>query len=226
MRNKISDLTYGQVYAALQKLGGYEGVMKFLRGDILLYSKAKRWYKKDGVIHMKVVSKGRSSDDWIDYFKDKGFDVRLYQKPLSLIQPTIGVEYNIEILKGSYILTGNEDQRNFTYEERKSLTTKHIYKEAERRGLVKPSLEVACLIFDELTKGDVELMDIFYLAIMCGSSEEFVDCFVNMFFETEDPEMRAVRSFDLCEFFDCDGIQRWLPSDGFAFVRSSSEVVF
>ena len=118
---------------------------------------------------------------------------------------TNGVVYEIAILKG--MLFENSER-----------ITKNIRVEAEKRNLLKPNTEVACLIRANFSDEELEAMGLYWIVTMHEPIKDSVGV----------PRLlSASRSDDgswLNAHYDDPG-RRWDRSDGFAFVVSQVELI-
>src|SRR3989344_4768565 len=143
---KYPNITLGRIEAVWNKLGGEEGVERFLRGELTISVPTRNWREQDGIIYFSVPSDGTTGPDWITRLESKGFRVGDFAKSLlnsSDFKPTNGVTIEIAILKGMLF----EDH---------SRITKNIRAEANRRNLITPNAEVACLIREMFTDEEIE----------------------------------------------------------------------
>lgn len=153
---KYADVTLGRVEAVWNKLGGEEGVDRFLRGEITVSEPARRWVEKDGVIYLTVTSDGTVGEQWITRLEKKGFRLSNYTKSVlrsSDFKPTSGVTYQIAILKGLLFSDNNR-------------ITKKIRSEADARKFITPNAEVACLIRENFSDEDIEAMGLIWIVTM------------------------------------------------------------
>lgn len=153
---KYGDLNLGQIEAVVNKLGGMDGLSKFLRGELIVSEPIQRWRERDGVIYLSLVSDGKTGPEWIAYLESKGLFISNYAKQLLLspdFKPTNGVIYEIAILKG--MLFENSER-----------TTKNIRAEAEKRSLLKPNIEIACLIRANFSDEELEAMGLYWIVTM------------------------------------------------------------
>jgi hypothetical protein len=126
-------LTAGQLNAIVKMLGGEEGALRFLRGELVVSKPARRWREEDGVIYFTVTSDGTTGEEWVKRLESKGFHVGSCAKSVlrsADFKPTSGVTTEVAVFNGLL----------FEDNERK------IRAEAERRKFEKPNAEVACLI--------------------------------------------------------------------------------
>ena len=131
-----ANLTLGQLNAIVKKLGGYDGALKFLRGETTIAESTRNWREEDGVIYFSVTSDGTTGEDWINRLEGNGFRVGDYAKQVLRspdFKPTNSVTTEVAVLKG------------MLFEENDRITKK-IRAEADKRKLGKPEPELACLI--------------------------------------------------------------------------------
>jgi hypothetical protein len=153
---KYAEMNWGTMEAVVNKLGGMEGVQRFLRGELAVSEPDRRWYEQDGMIYFSITSDGTTGPHWIERLEKKGFGLSKWAKDVLNSHdfiPTKGVTYNISMLKGMLF---NDDDR----------ITKKIRKEADRRNLMKPNAETACLIREIFSDNDIEAMGLWWIAVM------------------------------------------------------------
>ena len=109
----------------------------------------RRWrVGEDGIIYVTVISRGRTGEQWIEHFKQKGTYTGDNTKSILLspdFKPTSGVKYEVAILPGCLF-------------ENNERLTQNIREKAECRKLSTPNAELACLIRD--TFADKEIKEI------------------------------------------------------------------
>jgi hypothetical protein len=153
---KYPKLDLGTIEALVNKLGGMEGIRKFLRDETVVVERQSKWHEQDGVIYFSVTSDGTTGEDWIPRLESKGFRVGDYAKQVLCspdFKPTSGVTTEIAILKG------------MLFEENNRIT-KNIRAEADKRKLLKPNAEVACLIREKFTDKEIEAMGLTWIIAM------------------------------------------------------------
>ncbi|PCI89444.1 hypothetical protein COB18_03970 [Candidatus Kaiserbacteria bacterium] len=153
---KYGELTLGHVEAVVNKLGGMEGVQKFLSGELTVSESESPWYINNGVIHFAVTSDGTTGEEWIKRLRDQGVFVNLDTESILLspdFKPTNGVTTVVEALEGSFF---SEEERNTT----------EIRAEAQRQGWQQPNAEVACLMCERLTPEDMKAIDLAWIIVM------------------------------------------------------------
>ncbi len=153
---KYGRLNLGQIEALVNKLGGMEGVEKFLRDELSVSSPSRSWCEEDGVIYFSVTSDGTIGEDWIKRLESNGFRVGNYTKQVlrtPSFKPTNGVTTEVAVLKG--MLFEDNDR-----------ITKNIRAEADKRKLSKPNAELACLIREKFTDKEIEQMGLWYIVAM------------------------------------------------------------
>ena len=149
-------LTAGQLNAIVKMLGGEEGALRFLRGELVVSKPARRWREEDGVIYFTVTSDGTTGPDWITRLEKQGFRIGSYVKRVllsSAFEPTNGVATKIAVLKGEFFEAGDR-------------VTENIRAAATRSGFVPPSAEAACLIREMFTDKEIEAMGLWWIVIM------------------------------------------------------------
>jgi hypothetical protein len=148
--------TLGRIEAVWNKLGGEEGVDRFLSGELMVSELIRSWREEDGVIYFSVTSDGTTGKDWIKRLEGNGFRVGDYAKQVlrsPSFVPTNGVTTEVAVLKGMLF----EDNVR---------VTKKIRAEADKRKLTKPNAELACLIRENFTDKEIEAMGLWYIVAM------------------------------------------------------------
>ncbi len=153
---KYPNVTLGQVEAVWNKLGGEEGVNKFLCGELLISELTHSWREEDGVIYFSVTSDGTTGENWIKRLEGNGLRVGDYTKQVLRspdFKPTSGVTTEVAVLKGTLF----EDNDRIT---------KKVRAEADKRKLSKPNAELACLIREKFTDKEIKQMGLRYIVAM------------------------------------------------------------
>src|SRR3989344_5050619 len=149
--------TLGRIEAVWNKLGGEDGVNRFLRNELTVSKLTRSWREEDGVIYLPpLVSDGTTGPLWIPRLEKQGFRIEDYAKQVLRspdFKPTNGVTTEIAVLKG--VLFEDNDR-----------STKKIRAEADKRKLEKPNAELACLIREKFTNKDIEAMGLWYIVAM------------------------------------------------------------
>ncbi len=200
---KYGELTLGRVEAIVNKLGGMEGVSRFLRGELSISGPARAWREENGVIYFSVTSDGTSGEDWIKRLEGNGFRVSDWAKSVlrsSAFKPTSGITTEIAVLKSE--LFQDEDR-----------ITKKIRAEAEKRKLGVPNAEVACLIRETFSDKELEAMGLWWIVVMHKPIKDS-DGYPNLLIVHRDDDGRWLYA----DYVNPD--YRWLRVDGFAFVVS------
>lgn len=153
---KYPQMNWGTMEAVINKLGGMEGVNRFLRGEITLNEPVRRWREEEGVIYFSVISDGTTGPEWINRLEKKKLRIGDYAKSILRskdFQSTTGVTTEIAVLKG---LLWKDSER----------ITSNIRAEAEKRKLEKPKAEVACLIREIFSDKELEAMGLWWIVAM------------------------------------------------------------
>ncbi|HPY08955.1 MAG: hypothetical protein ACOX0H_01695 [Patescibacteria group bacterium] len=153
---KYGYLNLGQIEAVVNKLGGMDGVNKFLRDEIIVSEPLRRWREENGVIYFSVNSDGATGEEWITRFESKGFRIGNYTKSVlhsKDFKPTNGIIYEIAVLKGKFFSISNRN-------------TKAICQEAKNRKFSTPNTEVACLIREKFSDKELEAMGLYWIVAM------------------------------------------------------------
>lgn len=197
-------LTPKQIEAALDKLGGVEGVLRFLDESPAISEPPRRWSEKDGVITFSVTSDGTTGPEWVPRLEARGLPVGPYAKSVlfsSDFKPTSGITTQVVVLRG--VLWSSDQDR----------TTKNVRKEADRRELAKPNAEVACLIRVMFSNEEIEVMGLWGIVAMHDPIEDS---------DGRSYLLAADRRGDY-SLSACFGhpVRQWGGSDGFAFAGVS-----
>ena len=154
---KYANLSLGRIEAIVNRLGGMDGVERFLRGELVVSESTRSWREKDGVIYFSVTSDGTTGKDWITRLERKKLRVgSLYAERVlrhDAFKPTCGVTTEVAVLKG------------MLFEDSDRITSK-IREEADRRKLSKPNAEVACLIRERLADSEIKAMHLLRVIVM------------------------------------------------------------
>jgi len=153
---KYGELNLGQVEAIVNKLGGMDGAQRLLRGELTVFEPERAWREQDDVIYFSVTSDGTTGEEWIKRLEGKDFRTSNYAKSVlrsSDFKPTDGVTTEIAVLKG--MLFEDSDR-----------VTKKIRAEADKRELLKPNAEVACLIREKFSDEEIEAMGLWWIVTM------------------------------------------------------------
>lgn len=145
---KYPKLDLGRIEAIVNKLGGMEGVEKFLRDEMIVSAPERKWREENDIIYLSVTSNGTTGKEWITRLTKKGFGLSDYAKSIlrsEVFKPTSGVTTEIAILKGNL----------FTDNDRIATTIRAF---ATEQKLEAPNAEVACLIRENFSDEDIEAM--------------------------------------------------------------------
>lgn len=195
--------TLGRIEAVWNKLGGEDGVDRFLRDEFMVVAAPVSWLNKGGVIYFSVTSDGTTGKDWIKRLESKGFSIGDYARRVLLSSDFVATHWKmtqVAVLKGVLF-------------ENKGRTTNKVRTEADKRRLSKPNPELACLIRDKFTDAEIEAMGL--------------KCIVAMHEPINDSEGNLNLLGVKCDaggrwfsaFFDMNGGE-WESGTGFAFTAS------
>ena len=153
-----ANLTVGQLNAIVKKLGGHDGAMRFLRDELVVSERVKRWREVDGVIYLTVtLDKSTAGDKWISRTEKKGNRVEEnYGKPILRskdFKSSAAGTYEIVVLKGSLF-------------EDKDRITQNIRAKAKEMNLQTPLADIACLIREQFTDKEIEAMGFWWIVAM------------------------------------------------------------
>jgi hypothetical protein len=153
---KYASMDWGTMEAVVNKLGGMEGVQRFLRNETTVSEPARPWTEKDGVITFTLTSNGKTGEEWVTHLEGRGFRLGNYTKSVLRspdFRPTpAGTLHSVAVLKG----------RLFSDTDR---ITRNIRAEATKRGYTTPHPEIACLIRDQFSDDDIKAMGLWWLVV-------------------------------------------------------------
>ncbi|MFA5994548.1 MAG: hypothetical protein WC823_06345 [Parcubacteria group bacterium] len=199
---KYPKVELGTIEAVWNKLGGEEGVARFLRGELTVSEPIRKWREQDGVIYFTLpTTDGTTGEGWIGRLESKGFRIRDYTKSILRSKdfvPTNGVTTEIAVLKGMLFEDSNR-------------TTKKIRAEADKRKFTTPNAEVACLIREMFTDKELEAMGLWWIVAMHEPIKDSVGGPVLLYADRHDDGLRLYAYFDLPDY-------KWYRDGGFAFV--------
>ena len=197
--------TLGRIEAVWNKLGGEDGVDRFLRDELSVSEPTRSWREEDGVIYFSVTSDGTTGKDWITRLESKGFRVGDYAKQVLRspdFKPTSGVTTEVAVLKG------------MLFEEQSWIMTT-VCAEADRRKLLKTNAELACLIREKFTDEEIKAMGLRNIIVMHEPIKD--DNNQRILLEVSRYGLGNSVGARLCGPFD-----RWGCQDGFAFAVSQN----
>lgn len=107
---------------------------------------------------MKLISNGKTGEEWITHLESKGYQISSYAKEV-LRSPDFkpskaGTEYKIAIIKGSEFNS---------YSER---TTIKIRDKAKKLGYETPNAEIGCLLREAISNDEIKDMGLWYIVAM------------------------------------------------------------
>jgi hypothetical protein len=154
---KYPNVTLGRIEAVWNKLGGEDGVDKFLRDELTVSEPARRFRVEGGVIYFTLpATDGTTGPQWIERLEKKGVQLSKWAKDVLNspdFKPTTGVVNNIAVLKGELFTDSNR-------------ITSKIRAEADKRKFSKPNAEIACWIRDTFTDKEIEEMGLIWIVAM------------------------------------------------------------
>lgn len=182
-----------------------EAIRRINSGEWIVSQRVHRWREEDGVIYLSVTSDGTTGPQWIKRLEKKGAQISDWARQLLNSQnffPTSGVTTEIAILKGTLF----DDNDRITHK---------IRAEADRRGLVKPNPEAACLIRQAFSDEEIESMGLRWIVTMHDPIKDSVGAPCLLYVDGGGQWLRAG--------YDNPGLG-WYRGSGFAFVVSVSQV--
>lgn len=119
---------------------------------------APEWVERDGVVYFTLPpTDGTTGEGWISRLERAGYrpagDCAKSALRSSGFRPTSGVAYGVAVLKGE--LFGDDDR-----------CTRNVRAEASRRGFTTPNAEIACLIREQFSDGELAAMGLWYIVAM------------------------------------------------------------
>jgi len=159
----IKDVTSGKLNALVKNIMKQTGVNDpneairlFNSGEYVAVKGNKKWSEKDGVIYFTVTSDGTTGAQWIERLEEKGYVIGLFAKQSLLseeFKPTNGVTTKVAVLK------------NLVFEQHQPVS-EVITKAAHVRKWEAPNAEIACLIRENFTDDDLDVLDLVSITIM------------------------------------------------------------
>jgi len=164
----------------------------------------RQWYEENGIIRFSVTSDGTTGKDWISLLESRGFFVSKFAMQVlrsPSFVPTSGVTIKVAVLRGSQFLENDFSMKN-------------ICAEANKRKLLKPNAELACLIRLKFSDEEIEDMGLWWIIAIHEPIKDSsgVPCLLHA--------CRDYAGLSLGANSVWSG--RWVPSSGFAFVVSQS----
>ena len=121
---------------------------------------ASKWREENGVIYFSLTSDGTTGKEWIKRLEKKNFRLGDYSKKILLsneFKPTSGVTTEIVVVKS---LVFNK------------LRTKKICNDEDRRNLVQPHSEVACMLREKFSNQEIEALSLWFVILTTQSNNE------------------------------------------------------
>jgi hypothetical protein len=138
-------LTLGQLNAVVKMLGGHNGALRLLRGELVISEPARPWREENSIIRFTVTSDGTSGKDWIPRLEDRGYVLHRDAKTLlksESFKPTSGVITEVAVLRADRFDASMQ-------------LPQVICSAAFKRGYSRTSLEAACLIREKFTDSEI-----------------------------------------------------------------------
>lgn len=163
----------------------------------------RSWREEDGVIYFSVTSYGMTGENWIERLRGNGFRVGKCAKQVLRspdFNPTNDVTTEVAVLKGMFFKDNDQ-------------ITQKICAEADKRGLVKPNAELACLIREKFTDKEIKAMGLMWIVAMHEPINDSDGA----------PSLLYANRFagvDWLAAYDGRPDGRWSCDDGFAFAVS------
>ncbi len=160
---KYPNVTLGRIEAVWNKLGGEDGVDRFLRDELSVSQPARRWREENGVIYFTLPpTDGTTGEEWIARLESKDFHIGNHAKSVLRsddFKPTSGVTTEVAVLKGTLFTDNDRITRNIRAKAYAGTFT-------QGRKLSDPNPEVACLIRENFSDEDLKVMGFWWLVAM------------------------------------------------------------
>ena len=136
----------------LKQFKNLAGIKDLVNGRAEITS--TKWREENKVIYFIVTSDGTTGEQWIARLEKQGFKLNKWAKQMlhsKDFKPTTRVVYEVAILRGNLFNDGTRISQRIRWE-------------ASNRKLLTPNPEVACLIHEMFTAGEVEAMGLSCIA--------------------------------------------------------------
>lgn len=196
-------LTLDQMNEIVERLGGSEEALRFLRGEKKVIEPS-RWSMRDGIIYFSVTSDGTTGPEWVSRLETRGFRIRQFARTVLQSRhfvPTCGVKTEVAVLPGTLI----EDQDR---------VTKKILSLGAVRGFRMPNPEISCLIREAFTDEQIGEMGLSCILPMHRPIDDALG------YETFLGAYRGEQGRWLWNLYDHPG-RIWGRGVGFAFVAKA-----
>ena len=210
----ISNIPTGKLNAMVKNIMAQTGatepeeaVRMMNSGELQISIVKPKCIEIDGVIYFSVTSDGATGQQWIDRLEKKQFNLSYRIKNIMLskyFKQNSDFVYDIAVLKGSLF-----SDKGRTYE--------NILKEARKRNLITPPMQLACLIREKFSDKDLESMGLTWITVMHKTIDNME--FSNLLFNVN--SFRE-SSLDTYVIPSGDIVDQAFPyeSFGFAFISS------
>ncbi|MES2060096.1 MAG: hypothetical protein V4438_03635 [Patescibacteria group bacterium] len=213
---KYPNMDWGTMEAVVNRLGGEEGVARFLRGEVCVVPKVSDpvapseplpWtVDEEGNTHFAVTSNGMHPAKWGPYLRQLGIDVpdEVCNLLLRGGDPSLtGVVFNVVVVPGGKL--SQRDRLAWKLRERAAL-----------KGWGIPAWDVACLISERYSTEQIKQMGIKFIATMHAP--------INGVIRREELHLFASHTTDAKQRFSSIlDVMDGLPNGGgFAFIVPSS----
>ncbi|HPY08827.1 MAG: hypothetical protein ACOX0H_02545 [Patescibacteria group bacterium] len=156
-----ADLTAGQLNAIVEKLGGREGALRFLRDETLVTEPKRKWREQDGSIYFSVTSDRTTGKEWIVRLMNNGFKLSDYATSILCskeFKPSLGTTTEIVVLKDMFC-----DNNIGLFSD---WGIKNIRFKVANSKFVAPNAEVTCLIREAFSDAEMKLMGLGWIFTM------------------------------------------------------------
>lgn len=202
-----TSLTAGQLNEIVEKLGGHDAALRFLRDEFVVFEQIRRWREVDGVIYLTVTLDNPTlGDEWISRTEMKGNRAGDCVKSVlrsKKFMPSVAGTYEVAILRG--LLVEDSDR-----------TTQNIRAKAKEMNFRTPNADIACLIREQFTDEEIEAMGLSWIVTMHEPIEDAV----------RDPNFLTVRLNDGGRWLDVCGDypgNKWGCETGFMFLAPQAD---
>ena len=135
-----------------------EAVRLVNSGEWVVSKPTRSWYEKNGVIYFSVTPDGTTGEGWITRLESMGgYAKQVLRSPD--FKPTSGVTTEVAVLKGMLFKDNDRTPKKIrAYAE--------AFRTSDKRKLLEPNAELACLICEKFTEKEIEAMGLWYIVAM------------------------------------------------------------
>lgn len=145
---KYNNVDFGTTEAIFNKLGGLEGMERFLRGETFICSQDPSWGTHNNTVYFDLTSNGLTGPQWVERLEKGRYFVHWWVKEILLSDkfiPTNRVTSKVAVMSGSLL----EDEYR---------TTDAVWVEANKKNFKMPRIEIACLMLEKFKPEEFQQM--------------------------------------------------------------------